>query len=258
LITFRLSVYLDFLPPPDDLPALPVPFVPASPELFEPVDLLPPEDFAGLPLFAEEPELFDDEPPLLEDVPALFDASPLEALDFEAVLPPDLEELPLEEDSPALLFAPLADLDAPPLFDDELAPLPPLDLPALPVPLVPASPLALLELLFDDEPELLAFDEELPPPFLPPDDLPALPVPFVPASPPSSRPETASAAIFNAPAAAPCAALERISPAASLTASRMPPDEPFFPPPDFVFLLVDSLPPFFAAIKLPPLIVCKT
>jgi hypothetical protein len=103
------------------------------------------------------------------------------------------------------------------------------DLPALPVPFVPASPLA------------LAFVEELfPPPLL-------VPPPFLP---PLSISLTASAAIFKAPAAAPCAALERISPAASLTLSKMP-GELFFVLFDFVevdFLVFDSLLSFFAAI----------
>jgi hypothetical protein len=257
--------------PPDDFPALPVPFVPASPEDFE-ADDLPPEDFADVPPPFDDELDFDEEPPLFDEPPEL--------LAFDAALPPVLaleeppDDFPLLTEPPALLFPPLLALDEAPPFAEELAPLP-ADLPALPVPFVPASPPARLApplvdalelfdlpalppLLVDEPPP---FDEELLllPPFLPPpvpDDFPALPVPFVPASPPSSRPLAASAKMFIPVAAAPCAALDKSSPATSLTVSRMPPDELFLPP-LFDFLPVDSLLPFFAAI-FPPLNVCKT
>jgi hypothetical protein len=243
-VSFRLLCYLDFLPPfapAADLPALPVPFVPASPELLAAVDLPPPVDL---------PSPVDlDEPPLFADEAELFDAAPPELPPLDA--PPLLA---VAEPLPAELLA--LDAAPPPLFDEEPADL--VDLPALPVPFVP-------ELLADAPP--LAFDDEalllLPlPPFLPPvaPELPPLDEELFPpldSVPPAIRSLAASAKIFIALAAAPCAAPDKSSPPTSFTVSMMPDAAPFLPPDfDFVeddFFDVDSLLDFFAAISFPPL-----
>ena len=74
---------------------------------------------------------------------------------------------------------------------------------------------------------------------------------------------TVSATTFIAPSAAPCAALDRISPAASLTLSIMPGDELFLVLFDFAeldFLAVGFLLSFFVVIifHLPSLFIIKT
>lgn len=167
------------------MPALPVPFVPASPELFEAVAFPPPEDLAAAPplfdvedeLFEAEPPLFDPAPPLLAAEPALLDEPPL---DFAA--PPDLDappdlvstaavsvtelfaalpalpELFAPEPPAAPIFPPLlaVDEEPPPVLADEEPldlvdfPAPPADLPAVPPALLVPAP-ALL-----DEPPLPA------------------------------------------------------------------------------------------------------
>jgi hypothetical protein len=161
-------------------------------------------------------------------------------------LPGVPEDFVLFADTPVLLLFG----DVPPLFEEAL------------VLLLFDEPLPAELLAFDVVPPLLAF-EEAPPTLLDLDNLPALSVPFVPVFPEVLAFDeelfpplinislTVPAAIFKAPAAAPCAALVRISPAASLTLSMMPGVDLFLVLFDFAdvdFLVVDFLVSFFAAM----------
>jgi hypothetical protein len=178
-------------PPPVelfDLPALPVPFVPASLPGRAPAVLLAFVDFPALPVpfVPASPALAFDEAPFLPPL----ESPPLDFDDFTPALP-----VPFVPASPPFLFAPPVVDELPLLVFAEAV---------FPAPAEPPCPLVFAE-------AAAVFDA-----------LPALPVPFVPASPPSSSSLTASATTPKTPTAAPVAAPARSSPAASLAWSRSP------------------------------------